>query len=38
MFMFIVLDRMFIPFEEEKMAASFGEAYLNYRQSVRRWF
>ena len=37
-FMFLVLDRMFIPFEEEKMAASFGETYLNYRQSVRRWF
>ena len=36
-FMFVVLNRMFIPFEEEKMTSSFGETYLNYRQSVRRW-
>ena len=36
-FMFVVLDRMFIPYEEEKMVSSFGEMYLNYRQSVRRW-
>lgn len=37
LFMFLVLDRMFIPYEEEKMAASFGQDYLNYKQRVRRW-
>jgi protein-S-isoprenylcysteine O-methyltransferase Ste14 len=34
---FLVLDRMFVPFEEEKMENTFGKEYLEYKQSVRRW-
>ena len=34
---FLILDRMFIPYEEEKMEAAFGEEYLEYKRSVRRW-
>jgi protein-S-isoprenylcysteine O-methyltransferase Ste14 len=28
---------MFIPYEEEKMEATFGEEYLEYKRRVRRW-
>jgi protein-S-isoprenylcysteine O-methyltransferase Ste14 len=34
---FIIIDRMFIPYEEEKMGIEIGEAYLNYKKKVRRW-
>ncbi len=34
---FVVLDRMFIPYEEEKMESTFGKEYLEYRRKVRRW-
>lgn len=34
---FLVLDRMFIPYEEEKMENTFGEKYLAYKKRVRRW-
>jgi protein-S-isoprenylcysteine O-methyltransferase Ste14 len=34
---FVVLDRMFIPNEEEKMERTFGKEYLEYRRKVRRW-
>jgi protein-S-isoprenylcysteine O-methyltransferase Ste14 len=36
-FFFIVLDRMFIPYEEEKMENTFGPEYLEYKRKVRRW-
>jgi protein-S-isoprenylcysteine O-methyltransferase Ste14 len=36
-FMFLILDRMFIPYEEEKMTGTFGKEYLEYKQLVRRW-
>ena len=34
---FIIIDRMFIPYEEEKMKGTFGEEYLDYKRRVRRW-
>ncbi len=37
LFMFGVLNWMFIPFEEEKMEKSFGQNYLEYKKRVRRW-
>ncbi len=36
--LFLVLNFLFIPFEEEKMARQFGEQYAAYKQNVRRWF
>lgn len=33
----IVLNFFFIPFEEQKMERQFGEQYIAYRNSVRRW-
>jgi protein-S-isoprenylcysteine O-methyltransferase Ste14 len=35
--MFAVANRVFIPFEEEKMRRQFGEAFDAYCQRVRRW-
>jgi protein-S-isoprenylcysteine O-methyltransferase Ste14 len=34
---FLVLNFVFVPFEEAKMARQFGEAYTVYTRSVRRW-
>ena len=34
---FVVMDRMFVPYEEKKMENTFGEAYLDYKKQVRRW-
>ena len=34
---FIIVNAMFIPFEEEKLGKTFGNAYIVYKQSVRRW-
>lgn len=34
---FLVIDRVFCPFEEEKLAQTFNETYLSYRGRVRRW-
>ena len=36
-FFFIVINYMFIPFEEEKMESIFDEKYLDYKKRVRRW-
>lgn len=38
LFLFCLLNWMFIPYEEEKMENTFGKDYLNYKQKVRRWF
>lgn len=37
MFMFVVFNFMFIPYEEEKMKKELGEKYLIYKTRVRRW-
>ncbi len=34
---FLVMDRVFCPFEERKSAQEFGDAYAAYRRRVRRW-
>lgn len=36
-FHFIVLDRYYIPFEEERMSTNFGQEYEEYKARVRRW-
>lgn len=33
----VVVDRRFIVMEEKMLAASFGDQFEGYRQSVRRW-
>lgn len=35
---FLSMHFMFIPFEEEKMHKTFGEDYLEYKKTVRKWF
>lgn len=34
---FVLIDRWFCLYEEEKLAATFGRDYESYRSSVRRW-
>jgi len=33
----LVLDQVFIPWEEKGMEQLFGEDYVNYKKSIRRW-
>jgi protein-S-isoprenylcysteine O-methyltransferase Ste14 len=33
----LVMNLYYLPFEETKMEKLFGEAYMSYRQRVRRW-
>jgi len=33
----LILDRMFCPYEEQKALAEFGDRYVAYRRTVRRW-
>ena len=35
--LFLVLDRVFIPYEEAKLIRLFGESYREYLSQVRRW-
>ena len=35
--LFLVVNFLFIPFEEEKMLRQFGPAYADYTRRVRRW-
>ena len=35
---FILCEKLFIPYEEDKMEREFGEEYLRYKKKVRRWF
>ncbi len=34
---FLIIDLVFIPFEEKKMEITFGESYLAYKDKVRKW-
>ncbi len=34
---FVVMDRLFRRYEEEKLAAAFGRTYLDYKTRVRPW-
>ena len=34
----LVMQAIFIPYEENKMEAELGEAYIAYKDRVRRWF
>ena len=34
---FVALDRLVVPHEEANLEATFGEAYIAYKRSVRRW-
>jgi protein-S-isoprenylcysteine O-methyltransferase Ste14 len=33
----LLMDRLFVPFEERNLQAAFGEDYAAYKSSVRRW-
>ena len=33
----LVLDRIFCPYEEQKLARTFGQQFAAYRMQVRRW-
>lgn len=33
----LLLDRYFIPYEEEILTRAFGQEYLDYKAQVRRW-
>ncbi len=35
---FVLMDRVFVPFEERKMAQQFGAPFEAYSRRVRRWF
>jgi len=34
---FLILDRVFCPYEEQKARLEFGDIFENYAQRVRRW-
>lgn len=34
---FLIIDKVFIPCEEEDLLTQFGEGYAEYVESVRRW-
>lgn len=36
-FLFAILNFMFIPYEEERMERERGEKYLDYKNKIRRW-
>jgi len=33
----MILDRHYIPSEERRLEKTFGKAYLEYKQRVRKW-
>lgn len=37
LFYFVLMERLFISFEEKNMEKIFGDTYLNYKKRVRRW-
>jgi len=34
---FLIMEFMFIPFEEKKMEKELGKKYLDYKKKVRKW-
>lgn len=34
---FLIIDKTFIPYEEEKLLSSFGDSYNEYMMATRRW-
>ena len=34
---FLIIDKIFIPFEEKKLLTSFGDSYNEYMMTTRRW-
>ena len=34
---FIIIDKVFIPYEEEKLLTAFDDVYSNYQMVTRRW-
>jgi len=34
---FLIIDKIFIPYEEEKLQVSFGKYYNEYMLATRRW-
>ena len=34
---FLIIDKIFIPFEEEKLLSSFGDSYNEYLMTTSRW-
>ena len=37
-FFFLIMNYVYIPFEEKLMENIFGKPYLGYKKKVRRWF
>lgn len=35
--LFLILDLIYIPVEEQEMEAVFGTEYVEYKQTVRKW-
>jgi protein-S-isoprenylcysteine O-methyltransferase Ste14 len=34
---FLIIDKVFIPYEEDKLLTSFGDSYNEYLRTTRRW-
>ena len=34
---FVVINNFFCPYEENKLAVAFGDTYMTYKNTVRRW-
>jgi protein-S-isoprenylcysteine O-methyltransferase Ste14 len=34
---FLIIDKVFIPYEEKKLLSSFGDSYNEYMMATRRW-
>jgi protein-S-isoprenylcysteine O-methyltransferase Ste14 len=34
---FLIIDKVFIPYEEDELLAQFGEGYSEYMRGTRRW-
>ena len=34
---FVIIDKVFIPYEEEKLLSDFGDVYSKYQMLTRRW-